>query len=258
MGNSPSKYDKKNFFIHCKTQPQLLDSLEKESVFMAKSYSAYYRKLHNDRHKRAGRSVADMELYERGQTIDFNGYVKRTKSILTLKKLSDEEVKEIAEILSRFFCTQPANGENEELAKWCNKNGQGVEEDEMTKKYLNFFQKMENVEDVLQNLEKVIAELETKYEEIFFRMNEGVIEKVKLAEVLSKEKICFFRNLKNVRKVMTERKNSFQDNILNQIENFLDHYIAGNMSVVSRFNAEGRKDIENFINHWRSEGIEMD
>ena len=225
---------------------------------MYQSYSAYYQKLHNDRHKRAGRSAADMELYERGQTIDFNGYVKRAKNILNLKKLSDEEVKEIAEILSRYFCTQPADGENEELAKWCDKHGQGVEEDEMTKKYLNFFQKMDKVEDVLQSLDKVIGELEPNYDEIFFRMNEGVIEKTKLKEMLPKEKSYFLLNLKNVRKVITKRKNSYEGEILNQIERFLDHYIAGHMSRVSRLNEEGRRNIENFIQHWRSEGVEMD
>lgn len=224
---------------------------------MSQKYSSYYRKLHANRHKSAGRSAADMELYERGQTIDFNGYCRRTKNILNLKKFSDDEVKEIAEILSRFFCNQPCDGETEELAKWCNKHGEGLEEDEMSKKYLNFFQKMEKVEDVLQNLEKVIAELEARYEEIFLRMNEGLIEKVKLEEMAPKEKSYFFRNLKNVGKVMKERKKSFQDSILEQIEMFLDQYIAGNMSKTSRFNIEGRRNIENFIDHWRSEGIEM-
>ena len=258
MGNSPSKYKNKDFFLSCKTQPQLLDSLEKESTFMSEIYSSNYQKLHHARHKGAGRSAADMELYERGQTLDFNGYVKRTKNILNLKKLSDDEVKDIAGILSCFFCSQPWDGETEKIAKWCNKYGEGLEEDEMTKKYLNFFQKMDKVEDVLQSLDKVIGELEPNYDEIFFRMNEGVIEKTKLKEMLPKEKSYFLLNLKNVRKVITKRKNSYEGEILNQIERFLDHYIAGHMSRVSRLNEEGRRNIENFIQHWRSEGVEMD
>ena len=225
---------------------------------MSQQYPSFYRKLNNDQHIRAGRSVADMNLYERLSTVDFNGYIRRAKNILSLKKFSDDEVKEIAGILSCYFWTKPSDGENEELAKWCNKHGEGVEEDEMSKKYLNFFQKMKKVEDVLQSLEEVIAELGKNYEEIFLRINDGLIEKAKLEEMIPSEKNYFLKNLRNVVRVMKARKRSFEHKILEQIENFLDEYITGHMSRVSKYHKEGRTNIESFISHWRSEGIEME
>ena len=258
MGNSPSKYEAKTFFLSCKTQPQLLASLEKEAIFMLKHYPSFYRKLNNDRHKRACHSVNDRNLYERLSTVDFNGYIRRAKNILSLKKFSDDEVKEIAGILSRYFWTKPSDGEDEEIANWCNTHGVGVEQDEMSKKYLNFFQKMEKVDDVLQNLEAVIAELGKNYEEIFLRMNDGLIEKAKLIEMIPSEKNYFLKTLRNVVRVMKARKSSFEPNILEQIENFLDQYISGHMSRVSTYHSFGKRNIEGFIEHWRCDGIEME
>lgn len=168
---------------------------------MIEHYHELFMKLNEGAYKKE-----ELEIYSENSQMRFCGLCRRVLNLLKRKHFAVKELEELSGMLQVLFHLQVRRYEMYPLEDWLKLNAKGLEENELTKKYIGFFNNFPTIDDLIAQVQEEIKYMKGKYQELYMKFHEGNLPKIQLEAREQRREKKFFNDLDEIFPILEEKK----------------------------------------------------